>query len=188
MFSTDFDQMRNGPDGKIYMHPTNGTKAIHIIEQNMDKVVLTGLAMNPAARHLLIKIEDILDVNTLYANPAMIDIILANVNKIDWEYFSINTAPEAIELLIQNPKKIYWLYFSANPAAIQYIKKMKDYIICIPSYKRAQVCNNKTLTTLEKNNIPASKIYVYVANQEEYTLYKEKLDPKLYHQLIVHLI
>jgi len=62
---------------------------------------------------------------------------------------------------------------------------MKDYIICIPSYKRAQVCNDKTLTTLEKNNIPASKIYVYVANQEEYKLYKEKLDSKLYHQLIV---
>ena len=62
---------------------------------------------------------------------------------------------------------------------------MKDYIICIPSYKRAQVCNDKTLTTLEKNNIPASKIYVYVANQEEYTFYKEKLNPKLYHQLIV---
>ena len=62
---------------------------------------------------------------------------------------------------------------------------MKDYIICIPSYKRAQVCNDKTLTTLEKNNIPASKIYVYVANQEEYTLYKEKLNSKLYHQLIV---
>jgi hypothetical protein len=62
---------------------------------------------------------------------------------------------------------------------------MKDYIICIPSYKRAQVCNDKTLTTLEKNKIPASKIYVYVANQEEYVLYKETLDPKLYHKLIV---
>ena len=61
---------------------------------------------------------------------------------------------------------------------------MKDYIICIPSYKRAQVCNDKTLSTLNKNKIPASKIYVYVANQEEYDLYKKTLDPKLYHQLI----
>ena len=62
---------------------------------------------------------------------------------------------------------------------------MKDYIICIPSYKRAQVCNDKTLSTLNKNKIPASKIYVYVANQEEYDLYKKTLDPKLYHQLII---
>jgi hypothetical protein len=62
---------------------------------------------------------------------------------------------------------------------------MKDYIICIPSYKRAKVCNDKTLTTLEKNQIPANKIYVYVANQEEYQRYKETLDPDLYHKLIV---
>jgi len=32
MLSTNFYQMRNGPDGKIYMHPTNGTRAIHVIE------------------------------------------------------------------------------------------------------------------------------------------------------------
>lgn len=81
--------------------------AIHILEKNMDKVVLTGLAMNTAARHLLINIEDILNVKTLYANPAMIDIILENQDKIDWEYLSINTAPQAIELLIQNPRKIW---------------------------------------------------------------------------------
>jgi hypothetical protein len=45
---------------------------------------------------------------------------------------------------------------------------MTDYIVCIPSYKRAELCNEKTLNMLKENNIPAKKIYVYVANQEEY--------------------
>jgi cellulose synthase/poly-beta-1,6-N-acetylglucosamine synthase-like glycosyltransferase len=61
----------------------------------------------------------------------------------------------------------------------------KDYVICIPSYKRAQFCNEKTLATLHKHNIISSKIYVYVANKEEYNMYKDILDPKLYHKLVV---
>ena len=43
-----------------------------------------------------------------------------------------------------------------------------DYIICIPSYKRSTVCNDKTLSTLRKNNIPKHLIYVFVANTIEY--------------------
>jgi len=62
---------------------------------------------------------------------------------------------------------------------------MTDYVVCIPSYKRADVCNEKTLATLHENKIPASKIYVYVANKEEYDLYKATLDHKYYHKLII---
>lgn len=62
---------------------------------------------------------------------------------------------------------------------------MTDYVVCIPSYKRADVCNEKTLKTLHENKIPASKIYVYVANKEEYDLYKTILDHKYYHKLII---
>jgi len=62
---------------------------------------------------------------------------------------------------------------------------MKDYIVCIPSYKRAQLCNEKTLTTLHKNKIPKEKIYVYVANQEEYKVYKETLDPTMFKKIVV---
>lgn len=61
----------------------------------------------------------------------------------------------------------------------------KDYIICIPSYKRAEVCKDKTLSTLQKNNINPKKIYVYVANKEDYDLYKEILDDKTYNKLII---
>ena len=60
-----------------------------------------------------------------------------------------------------------------------------SYVICIPSYKRAQICNEKTLAMLKKNNIPKGLINVYVANQEEYDEYKKILDPSLYHRLII---
>ena len=60
-----------------------------------------------------------------------------------------------------------------------------DYIVCIPSYKRSTICNDKTLTMLKKNNIASEKIYVYVANKEEYDEYIKVLDKTYYHQLII---
>jgi hypothetical protein len=62
---------------------------------------------------------------------------------------------------------------------------MADYIVCIPSYKRAVVCKERTLNTLHKNNIDPKKIYVYVANKEDYELYKNTLDPKTYNKLVI---
>ena len=62
---------------------------------------------------------------------------------------------------------------------------MPDYVVCIPSYKRAETCNEKTLKMLKNNKISASKIYVYVANDEEYKEYLKVLDKKLYHKLVV---
>ena len=63
--------------------------------------------------------------------------------------------------------------------------KMTDYIVCVPSYKRAELCNEKTLTMLKTNHIPVKKIYVYVANKEEYDEYAKVLDPKLYGKLVL---
>lgn len=62
---------------------------------------------------------------------------------------------------------------------------MSDYVVCIPSYKRAELCNEKTLSMLKHNKIPSDKIHVYVANQEEYEEYKKTLDPSLYGKLVV---
>jgi len=59
------------------------------------------------------------------------------------------------------------------------------YVVCIPTYKRAKGCNDKTLATLHKHSIDPALIYVYVANQEEYAIYKEILSPVLYNSLIV---
>lgn len=60
-----------------------------------------------------------------------------------------------------------------------------DYVICIPSYKRATFCKEKTLATLHKNKIDPEKIYVYVANKEEYDLYVQTLDPKQYNKIVI---
>ena len=60
-----------------------------------------------------------------------------------------------------------------------------SYVVCIPSYKRAQLCNEKTLSTLKKMKIPKEKIYVYVADKEEEKLYKTTLDKSLYNKLVV---
>lgn len=58
------------------------------------------------------------------------------------------------------------------------------YVICIPSYKRSQVCNDKTLKTLHENNIDRENIYVYVI-KEDYDLYKETLNKNYYNKLII---
>lgn len=60
-----------------------------------------------------------------------------------------------------------------------------DYVICIPSYKRASICNEKTLTTLRENKIDPEKIYVYVANKEDHSIYLETLNPQSYNKLII---
>lgn len=62
---------------------------------------------------------------------------------------------------------------------------MSNYVVCVPSYKRPELCNEKTLSMLKTNKINADCIYVYVANQDEYEEYHKILDPTLYHKLIV---
>jgi len=62
---------------------------------------------------------------------------------------------------------------------------MTDYVICIPSYKRAELCNEKSLSMLKENNIPAKKINVYVANKEEYDEYVNILDKSKYNKLVI---
>jgi hypothetical protein len=58
------------------------------------------------------------------------------------------------------------------------------YIICIPSYSRATICNERTLKTLHENQIDSSKIYVYVT-EEEYDIYNSTLDKTFYNKLII---
>jgi hypothetical protein len=60
-----------------------------------------------------------------------------------------------------------------------------DYIICIPSYKRAKICREKTLHTLQNNKIDSKKIYVYVADKEEFDLYAETLDENTYNEIMI---
>ena len=62
---------------------------------------------------------------------------------------------------------------------------MTDYIVAIPSYKRAEVCRDKTLAMLRHHKIPASKIFVYVANKEEYDDYVKVLDKASCNKIVV---
>jgi hypothetical protein len=62
---------------------------------------------------------------------------------------------------------------------------MSGYVVCIPSYKRAQLCNDKTLTMLNNNHIKRDLIYVYVADNAEYDEYERVLDKSLYNKLVV---
>lgn len=59
------------------------------------------------------------------------------------------------------------------------------YVIVIPSYQRADLLKRKTLKTLAEYKIPRTRIYIFVANQEEKEIYKNKLDPNTYGHLIV---
>ena len=59
------------------------------------------------------------------------------------------------------------------------------YIVCIPSYNRAALCNEKTLNMLRAHNIAKDNIYVYVASQEECDKYKEVSDASLYSEVVI---
>lgn len=59
-----------------------------------------------------------------------------------------------------------------------------NFVIAIPSYKRAEKCGEKTLTTLSKMGIPKSLITVFVV-AEDLDEYKKTLNPDHYDKLVV---
>lgn len=56
--------------------------------------------------------------------------------------------------------------------------------IAIPSYKRATRLRDATLATLQKHGIPADRIDVFVADDDEREVYADTLDPATYDWLI----
>ena len=60
------------------------------------------------------------------------------------------------------------------------------YIICIPSYKRSSILQNKTLSLLHKLNIPREIINIFVV-EEEYNNYKLNCDENYYNKLILKI-
>jgi hypothetical protein len=68
-------------------------------------------------------------------------------------------------------------------------KSINDsYIIAIPSYNRPDLIQVKTLALLHRHEIPASKITIFVANQEQHDLYKKKIPEWLYGNLVVGVL
>jgi hypothetical protein len=64
----------------------------------------------------------------------------------------------------------------------------ESYIIAIPSYNRPDLIQVKTLALLHRHNIHASKITIFVANQEQYDLYKSKVPNWLYGNLVIGVL
>lgn len=65
---------------------------------------------------------------------------------------------------------------------------LNPYIIAIPSYNRPDLIQIKTLALLHRHGIPATKITIFVANQEQYDLYKSKVPAWLYNKLVIGVI
>lgn len=64
-------------------------------------------------------------------------------------------------------------------------KSKGDYIVAIPSYKRTETLKAKTLHMLQQYKIPASKIFIFVANKEEEDNYRNALESGTYNKIIV---
>jgi len=58
-----------------------------------------------------------------------------------------------------------------------------NWIIAIPSYKRAETLRDKTLHLLNEYGVAKHKIHVFVADKEEYAKYKAILNPAHYGHL-----
>jgi hypothetical protein len=63
-----------------------------------------------------------------------------------------------------------------------------DYIIVIPSFNRPDLIQIKTLALLHRHNINPQNITIFVANQEQYDLYKAKVPNFLYGRIVIGVI
>lgn len=46
-----------------------------------------------------------------------------------------------------------------------------DYVVCVPTYKRSDSITSHTLKTLHEGGVPLDRIYLYVADEEEFERY-----------------
>jgi len=60
-----------------------------------------------------------------------------------------------------------------------------EYVVAIPSYQRPISLETKTLKTLKDGGVRSSQIYIFVANNEEYDIYYNKIPKDLYKEIIV---
>jgi hypothetical protein len=62
---------------------------------------------------------------------------------------------------------------------------IENYVIAIPTYQRYNELYKKTLPTLLNASVSPEKIYIFVANEEEYMLYKSKIPVDWYKEIII---
>lgn len=62
---------------------------------------------------------------------------------------------------------------------------MSNYIVAIPTYNRQDVLANKSLKTLIDGGVSKNKIYLFVANKEQYKLYENAIPKNMYNEIII---
>jgi len=111
--------------------------AIHLLEQNQEKIDWGNLSTNMNAIHLLEQNPDWIGWIYLCGNdnPRAIHLIEKNLDQLNdmWEYdqawsYGISRNPNAIHLIEKNLDKIEWKNVSINPNAISLLEKYPDKI------------------------------------------------------------
>jgi hypothetical protein len=62
-------------------------------------------------------------------------------------------------------------------------RSANEWVVAIPSYRRATTLRDKTLKVLQEYGIPRTRIHVFVANSDEAATYRATLDPATYGHL-----
>jgi hypothetical protein len=58
----------------------------------------------------------------------LLDYMIFDIEKINWNILSENSHPDAIKLLMENPEKINWYWLSMNPNAIKLLRENPEKI------------------------------------------------------------
>ncbi len=111
-------------------------EAIYLLENHLDASIAGevceinwfGLSWNPSAMHILEQNMDKIDWTALSCNPSAVYLLEQNQDKINWKWLSLNPNPKAIYLLEQNIDKINWYDLSSNPSGIHILQQNMDKI------------------------------------------------------------
>ena len=139
-------------------------KAIHLLENNFNKIYWNRISENPNAIHILKANLNKINWNFLSFNPNAIQILEDNPKKIDWEYLSSN--PNAIHILKANPDKISWNYLSMN-SNVKTIDLINNNFDKITNKKYLLKHNPNVLSIILKWDYQAIKISFYTSYGKE---------------------
>ena len=62
---------------------------------------------------------------------------------------------------------------------------MVNYVVAIPTYNRYDVLEHKTLKTLIEGGVNKNRIYLFVANHEQYRFYEDAIPKSMYKAIII---
>lgn len=131
--------------------------ALHLLEQNPDKIDWHEISENPSAIHLIEQNllhslhSDKIDWFGLSVNPAAIPILEKNIDKIKWAALHFNQNPKAIQLLEKNPDKIDWSDISFHPHAIPLLENLLHTLHSDKIDWKSLSNNSAAIHLLEKN-------------------------------------